>query len=58
MSPQDVSASLMDEYVAHLHNKRKIAKSQRPLSLTTKLIILNTIIAFFNWLHKSGLYLL
>ena len=53
MSLQDVSTSLMDEYVAYLH-KRKTVNTQRSLSLTTKIITLNTIIAFFNWLHKSG----
>ena len=53
MRPQDVNASLMDEYVAHLHS-RKTVSTQQPLSLTTKIIILNTIIAFFNWLNKKG----
>ncbi len=53
MRPQDVRASLMDEYVAHLHN-RKVTGTQRSLSLTTKLITLHTIIAFFNWLNKKG----
>ncbi len=53
MRPQDVNASLMDEYVAHLHN-RKIVDTQQPLSLTTKILTLNTIIAFFNWLNKKG----
>ena len=53
MRPQDVNASLMDEYVAHLHN-RKTVSTQQLLSLTTKILTLNTIIAFFNYLNKKG----
>ena len=51
--PQDVSVSLMDEYVRYLHSLKK-KNTQEPLALSTKSLALDTIIVFFKWLNKKG----